>query len=625
MSGRPNLAPNSFLNGPNYQKIVGFLRNHYSSKLGMSALPERVDSRLQKTVQHFMTEVARLQGSRATPVQLNQEVVRETTQSVDLWLKKQEAAARPTTTTIGAFSKPPSAPIPTPQAQAVAQDDYSRLFEDTGSRFESVMAERTMPANAFVPATPDFRLKNELESSEDPVLLVQRMQKAREDQARAMGIQAPPPAAAQAQAPRLEIKEDVPSAMRPVPPQADNPPPLLAPRPQDYIIPQESIQKYQETEYNIFLTSSDRDWLRNTAENRYNFSVNFNTGTKKNGFSFNAALQERFRNISRIEFVKAILPLEAYTPLVRVISTEPSTVYDTTRVVNIFSLPFAGVRIAELNNNGFSTKPEEDNTFAIVQYDSTWSSDLSAQAVNGTAPAPVLTKSGYVGMIPKFLKTQKVYTPAPLATLQRLTIRMERHNGELLSNDSDVLFFKRICMSNSLLSIGVPTGTVYGVTSPQNSYIFIQTSKFFPYSAVSEGDVIQIQGYLPATVSGTATDFANFINRPQGHSVVATAYVSADSGGVITDGRNNAGYCNVIILRSRFDDPATGSTGRTTTYFGGGDGTAENAFALDLDNTGTEPNQTGAALLNTSRQTHVVIRIITRDYDSTSNIRPDNV
>jgi hypothetical protein len=617
MSGRPNLAPNSFLNGPNYQKLVGFLRNHYTSKLGMSALPERVDTRLQKTVQHFMTEVARIQGGRAPPVQLNQEVVRETTQSIDLWLKKQEAASRPTTTTIGAFTKPPSAPIPTP-----AQDDYSRLFEDTGSRFESVMAERTQPSNTFVPPTPDFRLNNELESNEDPVLLVQRMQKAREEQARAMGIATQPTVAS---SPRLEIKDEVPSAMRPIPPQADNPPPLLAPRQQDYIIPQESIQKYQETEYNIFLTSSDRDWLRNTTENRYNFSVNFNTGTKKNGFSFNAALQERFRNIQRIEFVKAIVPLEAYTPLVRVSETDPTVVYDTTRVVNIFSLPFVGVRIAELNNNGFSTKPEEDNTFAIVQYDTTWSSDLLAQAVPGTPATPVLTKSGYTGLIPKFLKTQKVYTPAPLATLQRLTIRMERHNGELLSGDSDVLFFKRICMSNSLLSMGVGTGTVYGISTPQNSYIFLQTSKFFPYSAVSEGDTIQIQGYMPASTSTTAVDFTNFINRPQGHTVIATAYVSADSGNVITDGRNNAGYCNIIIIRSRFDDPTTGSTDRTASYFGGGDGTAEIAFGIDLDNPAVEPNQTGAALLNTSRQTHVVLRIITRDYDSTSNIRPDNV
>jgi hypothetical protein len=619
MSTRPNITPNSFLNGPNYQKLVGYLRNHYTTKLGMSALPERVDTRLQKTVQHFMTEVARLQGSRATPVQLNQEVVRETTSSIDLWLKKQESAARPTTTTVGAFTKPPAAPIPTP---AASQDDFSRLFEDTGSRFESIMSERTQPANTFAQPTPDFRIQqNELESNEDPVILVQRMQKAREEQARAMGIQTP--SSQTQQQPRLEIKDDIPSAVRPIPPQADNPPPLLAPRQQDYIIPQESIQKYQETEYNIFLTSGDRDWLRNTSENRYNFSVNFNTGSKKNGFGFNASLQERFRNIQRIEFVKAIVPLEAYSPLVRVSENTPTAVYDTTRVVNIFSLPFVGVRIAELNNNGFSTKPEEDNTFAIVQYDTTWSSDLLAQSVPGTAPTPVLTKSGYTGLIPKFLKTQKVYTPAPLATLQRMTIRMERHNGELLSGDSDVHFFKRICMSNSLLSIGVPTGTVYGITSPQNSYIFIQTSKFFPYSAVSEGDTIQIQGYTPATTSATATDFANFVNRLQGHAVIATAYVSG--AGVITDGRNDAGYCNVIIIRSRFDDPTSGSTGRITSYFGGGDGTAEIAFGLDLDNASVEPNQTGAALLNSNRQTHIVIRIITRDYDSTSNIRPDNV
>jgi hypothetical protein len=612
MSGRPNLAPNSFLNGPNYQKLVGFIRNQYTSKLGMTALPERIDTRIQKTVQHFMQEVARIQGSRATPVELNREVVRETTSSLDLWLRKQDTAARPTTTTIGAFTKPPAAPI-----QTHAHDDYSRLFEDTGSRFESIMAERGQSGNTFVPPIPEFRVTSDLESEEDPVLLMQRMQKARDDQSRALGGTAPEP-------PRLEIKDDIPSAMRPIPPQADNPPPRLAPRPQDYIIPQESVQKYQETEFNIFLTSSDRDWLRNTAENRYNFSVNFNTGTKKNGFSFNAALQERFRNIQRIEFVKAIVPLEAYSPLVRVVSNDDPPIFDTTRVVNIFSLPFVGVRIAELNNNGFSTKPEEDNTFAIVQYDTTWSSDLTAQAVNGTSPVPILTKSGFAGLIPKFLKTQKVYTPTPLATLQRLTIRMERHNGDLLSGDSDVLFFKRICMSNSLLSIGIPTGTVYAVTSPQDSYIFLQTTKFFPYSAVSEGDTIQIQGYTPTTSSATAIDFTTFINRPSGHSVVATAYVSPDSGGVITDGRNNAGYCNIIIIRSRFDDPTTGSTDRTTAYFGGS-APIESAFALDLDNTGVEPNQTGAALLNTSRQTHIVLRVITRDYDSTSNIRPDNV
>ena len=57
--------------------------------------------------------------------------------------------------------------------------------------------------------------------------------------------------------------------------KADAPPALLAPRPQDYIIPQEDIVKYRETELNLFITSADRDWFRNTTENRYNFTVNF--------------------------------------------------------------------------------------------------------------------------------------------------------------------------------------------------------------------------------------------------------------------------------------------------------------------------------------------------------------
>jgi hypothetical protein len=289
--------------------------------------------------------------------------------------------------------------------------------------------------------------------------------------------------------------------------------------------------------------------------------------------------------------------------------------------VNVFSLPFAGVRIAELNNNGFSTNPYEDNTFAIVQYDTTWSSDLLAQNTAGVSATPVLAKTGYTGFIPKFLKTQKVYTPTPLATLQRLSIRLERHSGELLSTDSDVQSIKRICMSSAFTSVGI-NNTLYGVTGPQNAYIFIQTAAYFSYSAVSEGDNILIQGYTPTTVSNAAREFAAFINNPAGLYVVATGYV--DGAGAVQDGRNNAGYCNVIFIRNQFDDPTTGSVLRTSSYFGSSAG-AETTFGNLLNNTTSEPNQTNAALINLSRQTHLVLRIITRDMDSSSNIRPDNV
>ena len=616
MSGRSQPQANQFLNASNYNKILSFLRQHYSSKLGVKAVPERMEGRLQNTVQHYMKEIARIQGTTKPLPAMNQEVLRETTSSLDNWLKRQESAAPPTTTTVG-----------TPPKDA----EYARLFEDTNSRYENMLAERTPPQIAPA-AVPDFRLPALQEEEEDPVVLMQRIQKQRDEQTRSATNSNPP---------RLQITEDKPpSVTNAVPPQAEAPPPLLAPRPQDYIIPQEDIIKYRETEHNIFLTSSDRDWVRNTAENRYNFSVIFNTGNTRSTLGYNAALQQRFRNIQRIEFVKAIVPIESLVSLVRVANTSGTTpniigVYDTSRVVNVFSLPFASVRIAELNNNGFSTKPEEDNTFAIVQYDTTWSSDLVVPPVlnsgsnNYTGSSTnVNTKSGYSGLIPKFLKAQRIYTPTPLATLNKLSIRLERHTTELLSSDSDVLSVDGVFLAGpgKFTAFATSDATKYAsIEVPQYPYIFLHTSSYFLYSAVSEGDNIAIQGYT-VSPSGSTTqtacdDIIAYINRSQGHYVVATGFVISATG-ALTLGRNDAGYCNLIILRSRFDNPATtGGTSRTASFFGGTSTTETNlATTMNVAN-----SQTACSLINLSRQVHVVLRVITRDLDSGSNIRPDNV
>lgn len=622
-------GPNPFLNGANYQTIVGFLKQKYAAQL-KSPVSERLDTRIQRTVQHYMTEVARAQqGKRPAPAvgALNKEVVQEVTASLETWMKKQDAP--PAVTTLGAFVKP---------------DEYNRLFEDTQQRYESMMSDRTPPAMP-VPPLPDFLTSNKTtDALEDPVTLMQRAQKQREDQAKAMGAvsgaKAPavasPPAGRMGSVfgspgpqgtdrsggPKLEIREESTSL---VPPQAEPPPPLLAPRPQEYIIPQEDVVKYRETEHNVFITSADRDWLRNTTENRYNFSVLFNTGTKKTGYAYNTAIQERFRNIQRIEFVKAIVPIESYTALVR--KSGVST-FDTGRVVNVFSLPFAAVRIAELNNNGFSTNPMEDNTFAIVQYDTTWSSDLTSPGAYSTSANVNLpaTKSGYAGLIPKFLKSQKVYTPAPLATLQRLSIRIERHNQELLSDASDVLVVDRIALGRSVALFG-NTGSAYtNYTDATGSYIFVRTAQYFLYSAVGEGDIITFQGITIPTTGGGGTvpntqtfqDFQTFINADQ--YVIA---IGVTDGTNITLNANAAGYANCVILRSRFNDPTTGSVARTSSYFGGSNA-QEAALATWMDDAGVA-NLSGGAFLNTSRQTHLVLRVITRDLDSMSNIRPDNV
>ena len=622
---------NPFLNSGNYSKILGFLRNRYTKTMGVSALPERMDTKLQTYVKYYMGEVTRVQGQDKPLNKLATEVIRETETSMDVWFKKQQAAIPPTTTSIGAF--PPV--------------NENRLFQDTSSRMEQMMADRA-PQPLPQIGIPDFLTSIKPmadDDEEDPVLLMQKAQKEREDQMRAMqpavggGVLGMPKGTeftAKTQDNGIFVQQDQyrvapekvqPASANPIPSQADPPPPLLAPRPQDYIIPQEDVVKYKETEYNLFLTSSDRDWMRNTSENRYNFSVIFNAGKNSNGYNYNNAIQQRFRNIQRVEFVKAIVPTESLTSVVRVTGAGP--VYDTSRVVNIMSMPFASVRIAELNNNSFSTNPEEDNSFSIVQYDTTWTSDVNVpgsyvyptSGVNNNVP---FTRCGYTGFIPKFLRTQRVYTPTPLATLNKLTIRMERHDSQLISAESDVLFVSRLQLSDSLSSIGTDLTNYSGaaVAGAENPYIFILTSNYFLFSAVSEGDTINLQGFsvTSSDSSGTYIDFDNYINQQTGQTVVATGYVS---GGNIYLGRNNAGYCNIIILRNRFNDaPTTGGTERTLVYFGGSLAN-EQAMATVLDAAGT--TQTNCGLINMSRQTQFVLRVVTRDMDSASNIRPDNV
>jgi hypothetical protein len=614
-----SLNQSQFLSNANYQTVVGFLRKHYASRMGAQSIPERMDGRIQKTVQHFMTEVARVHGAQRPVQQLDQEVIRAATQSLDEWLHKNTAGPemRPppphsalmpqvipkaTTVSAAAYSRPrvPATPTGVPHSPP-AYEEINALYANLDKSVGNVAWPQPVE-----------------EEQEDPVLLMKKAQKQREAEMLAGKAE-----------PCMDIAEMATTSVDPTP-QVQPPPIRTAPLPQDYIIPQEPVVKYRNTEYNIFLTSSDRDWFRNRTENRYNFSVTFNPGNRT-GYGYSPSVQERFRNIERIEFVKAIVPTESLTQLIRS-TASAATVLNADRVINVLSLPFAGIRIAELNNNGFSTNPREDNTFALVQYDATWHSNIAINQASTSAAEP-LSAVGYTALIPKFLKCQRVYEPTPLAGLQKLTLRMERHDGSVLSNDPDVFSIQRICLSsNSTYTAGPPSTGIATVDATNyagvnNEYIYIQTASYFPGSAMAEGDLIAIQGYTVAATGtsapsdATRLDFENYINAPDALNVVAIGHVHV-IGGIVTlsPGVNAAGYANVIIVRSRFEDPATGSVGRS--YFGGS--ATEDGF-LELRIRDQATTAATAALINLSRQTHVVLRVITRDMDSASNIRPDNV
>jgi hypothetical protein len=396
-----------------------------------------------------------------------------------------------------------------------------------------------------------------------------------------------------------------------------------APLPQDIIKAQDSVIAYKDTEYNLFLYSADRDWGTNTSENRYNFSVNFDPANNRIGFGLSPSTYIKFKNIVRIELVKVIMPTEG----IDIIATKSSTsAYNTSGNINVFSYPYLQVHINELNTNGFGTNDGINNAFGVVSYDAYWASDSG------------LKNRGFTRLVPKFLKCQKVYYPTPLSTLQKMTIQIQKPDGTLVSSAADALDVSGIVTSAQLGTGGPPPTTRVawepaGVSvdvadtfyyDTTGEYLWVQTTNWFSQFVVTQGDRINFKNVaLPTTFTATgpaSVDFLNFINRPEGHIVVDIAQMYLASTTLFfKTGSNKVGYSNFIIIRNNFNSPTTGST---TVVNYGGTSTLNTAFLAALVAT---PRLSAGRLLNMSHQVQLIFRVITRDMDSATRLRPDNL
>ena len=393
-------------------------------------------------------------------------------------------------------------------------------------------------------------------------------------------------------------------------------PRIKPPQQADTLIRQEDILAYKENEYNLHVYSADRDWLTNKNQNRYNFTVNFDPANNGPGFGYAPAANVKFKNITRIELVKTILPIEGIDVIMTRALSSGTTVFGTGLNTNVLSFPYLNVYIPELDTNNFGTDFNLQQAFGVLQYDANWVSD------NNSA-----SKGGFLAMIPKFLKCQKVYTPTPLATLQKMSIRIQRPDGCVVSDTLDTLDISGFKSSYNLGAC--PAGANTGNTTyadPSGDYIWIQTSTWFSRFLVNQGDRIQLKGIaFPGSYTGNAgarDDLINFLQRPDGHLVVGIAYTTkqATSSTVFyNDGANMVGYANYIIIRSRMKDPTTGSTQPDT--YGLLSTSANNTFLDTLCGTGL----TNGRLINLSHQVTLVFRVITRDLDPTARLRPDNI
>jgi hypothetical protein len=524
------------------------------------------------------------------------------------------------------------------------------------------------------------------------------------------------------------------------------------PLPQDIIKSQGDLIAYKENEYNLMIYSGDRDWVNNTVENRYNFSVNFDPANNRQGFGLSPSTYIKFKNITRIELVKAIMATEG---LETVSLKTGATAYDTSRIINVLSFPYLQVRIDELNTNNYGTNDGVNNSFGVINYDAYWTSDT------------LLKNKGFTCLIPKFLKCQKVYAPTPLSTLNKLSIQIQRPDGTLVTTDNDALDISGVVLSSMLTgttgfawggtnSGGSVTSSYYNDASSKTTgeYIWIQTNKWFNQFSVTQGDRILMRnlayktvltgsitgttltvsaitsgtifvgmsldtlagGTIVAQLTGTTgstgtytvstsqvvtsttitattvaattpvvTDFLSYIQRDAGHIVVdvgqgvtctfvagtggsasttltvasvtsgtiligmkftylgtentITAQATGTTGGAGTytitsmsiptgttfkstsfqdgaNGSNKLGYSNFIIIRNNFSDTDLKDRGLFTPV----------ALNTALGNfISATPGLSTGRLLNTSHQLQLVFRVITRDLDSTTKIRPDNM
>ena len=649
-------ASDTFFHEKNEAMIQRVLYSDICRRTG-GDLNEKQASRLMKTVKHYMSEVYRVKGDSTSVTLMNKEVLQVVLPD---YLMYMERTARGSGRSVVSDIEIGPGPVRGPQEQGQLIQEHQYIEDaprgrmDIDTAFGKLQASRQQGV-ARPPEMADFRLSLQDEGPV-PTDVFERIKQDRQDEAirQASGQQKFASATdtfsrdkrraqdesemAFAEAERKQLEARAAAAKEkqenlPMPPDmralfmgntqnlertATVRPEAPASRQQLIITREPSSIEYKENELNLFVYSGDRDWTSDgSTETRYNFSVAFNPNNLATSLRLSPASTVKFRNIVRIELVKAIMPGESLDSMVTRTYSGSAFTYSIPYNINALSFPYVQVRIPELDNNIFGTNLGLNAAFGVLQYDANWIYDTSN---NNTR--------GYLAMIPKFLKCQKVYSPAPLATLQKLSFRFERPDGTLLSTVSDTLDIKQINSSKEIAAtVAFPYGydaTVEAGTSA--AYYFLQTKTYFNELAVTKGDRILIKNLIwSASPTGTAQkqidDLTRYLQDDSGFIVVDTGYGA--SIGSIALGANSQGYCNYIIVRGRFTDPSTGTTA-TDTLGKAADPSTPGSLSVIT----SFMNTTGlifGRLLNQSHQVQVALRVITREMDSTSIIRPDNL
>jgi hypothetical protein len=177
-------------------------------------------------------------------------------------------------------------------------------------------------------------------------------------------------------------------------------------------------------------------------------------------------------------------------------------------------------------------------------------------------------------------------------------------------------------VSNQTVSSTTITATL---TYPTASFTGSIAGTTLTLSAIASGTVLigmavntPTGGTIVALISSSGATAVYQISKSQTFSsgaIVGTLnpYTSFQDG---TSGSNKLGYSNFIIIRNNYSDTDLKDKGQFNPV----------ALSSSLGNfISATPGVSTGRLLNTSHQVQLVFRVITRDLDATTKIRPDNM
>lgn len=153
----------------------------------------------------------------------------------------------------------------------------------------------------------------------------------------------------------------------------------------------------------LSINSFDRNWMTDTK--RYQYSINFLTWSN--------SIQNRYRNIESICVTKVVIPDE----IVQIIDPiQASFNHEFT-----FSYPYLLLQIDEFNDIYDGTNDNVRKSFCKLAFDKAY------KGQNGR---------GYVVLEP-IQNERKIFYPAPLSTLNKLSISLLKPNGTLFNESND--------------------------------------------------------------------------------------------------------------------------------------------------------------------------------------------